>query len=804
LELLRTLGEAHGELRKQSAPEVIVGLLASCQEFAQRIGEYIEDIEGEGTQTVALLEEYCELVYNASVGAGGTNHSKKLQAQLVKIENSVRAELKPDRIEAAFLSYNASMSDSILSIYLAAKADPACDAYWIPIPYYERNAGGTLGALRYEGADCYGKNVECTDWQKYDVEARRPDVIFTFAPYDAGNYVTSVHPDFYCERLRGLTDLLVYVPYFVTGDDVQEHFCTVAGCVFAHKVVLESEKIRSIYIRAFKNAYGNRFGKPEDKFVALGSPKYDAVINTRREDCELPPEWARIIKDKKVVLYNTTVGAILQDSEQYLKKLRAVIEMFRGRDDVALWWRPHPLNEATFSSMRPALAAEYRQIVDAYKRNIFGIFDDTPDFHRAIAVSDAYYGDGSSVVALYQATGKPAFIQGNIRNTGEDQFLENSGHSLTPISLYDDGFNFWFIAMHFNALFKTDKTTFHAEYICTIPNENFFHYDQSYGMIPAENNGILYFAPCMANEIFAVNLKNNEFMKIPFEIAQLTDLQKAQKFGKCVAINDYVWFVPYRYPAIMRYNTTTGELTYFNEFVDEITQACGRKDILFFHQSDVNENKLILPCFEADIIIIFDMDSCQYEAFDLNSASNLSAPKLLGAVHYEDNYFIISASGRLFKSKLQDHNEMKSVEILNLPVKNFGNLLFYPFFVQDGFLYLFKSHSDKSLKINLTTLNVENLEQFDGTFDLTITEYLSVLTDKENLYAVNRKKTSVYKMSLADNSVTEKHIFLPESEFAKLVIDYALTDTVDLTPINAAVGDSGKKIYDYCKKEVVK
>ena len=30
----------------------------------------------------------------------------------------------------------------------------------------------------------------------------------------------------------------MYVPYFVVSDDIQEHFCNVAGCVYAHKVIV--------------------------------------------------------------------------------------------------------------------------------------------------------------------------------------------------------------------------------------------------------------------------------------------------------------------------------------------------------------------------------------------------------------------------------------------------------------------------------------------------------------------------------------------------------------------------------------
>ena len=64
------------------------------------------------------------------------------------------------------------------------------------------------------GRDHYGEDIVCTDRRMYDISARCPDVIVTFAPYDGRNRVTSVYPDFYCERIRNLTDLLVYVPYF--------------------------------------------------------------------------------------------------------------------------------------------------------------------------------------------------------------------------------------------------------------------------------------------------------------------------------------------------------------------------------------------------------------------------------------------------------------------------------------------------------------------------------------------------------------------------------------------------------------
>ena len=92
----------------------------------------------------------------------------------------------------------------------------------------------------------------------------------------------------------------------------------------------------------------------------------------------------------------------------------ALKTFYENRDDVALLWRPHPLIKATIESMRPELWDEYKKIVDKYIAEGWGIYDDTPDLDRAIALSDAYYGDPSSVVQLCQNAGMPAMIQNPI------------------------------------------------------------------------------------------------------------------------------------------------------------------------------------------------------------------------------------------------------------------------------------------------------------------------------------------------------------------------------------------------------
>jgi hypothetical protein len=69
------------------------------------------------------------------------------------------------------------------------------------------------------------------------------------------------------------------------------------------------------------------------------------------------------------------------------------------------------LIENTVKSMRPQLWEQYKALVDEYRKEGWGIYDDSSDMDRAVILSDGYYGDGSSVVQVYQQTGKPIMLQ---------------------------------------------------------------------------------------------------------------------------------------------------------------------------------------------------------------------------------------------------------------------------------------------------------------------------------------------------------------------------------------------------------
>ncbi|MSU07776.1 hypothetical protein FYJ84_02070 [Veillonellaceae bacterium WCA-693-APC-5D-A] len=335
--------------------------------------------------------------------------SKRLGLEVLNCAIDVLQHEKEIKKEIVFLPYKASMWDSLESVWQAAYADKEhCNAYVVPIPYADRKPDMTVAEWHCE-ADMFPDYVPVLDWQEYTLEklnAMRPDVIFIHNPYDDCNRVTSVEPQYYSHNLKQCTDKLVYIPYYVCGEMTSSHLCQAPGIVNADYVIVQDENIKAQFEQHYPDGT-----PPEGKFLALGSPKFDKVLASKKEDFTLPESWQRIVKGKKVVLYNTSLGAALDNSDMVCKKLRYVFDVFKNRQDVALWWRPHPLMEATFRSMRPEHYAEYEQIVAEYKQAGWGIYDDTSELHRAIAYSDCYYGDRSSVVDLYKVTGKSIMIE---------------------------------------------------------------------------------------------------------------------------------------------------------------------------------------------------------------------------------------------------------------------------------------------------------------------------------------------------------------------------------------------------------
>lgn len=402
-------------------------LLEQCQQVAIDIGTRLENEVKECSLIINLLERYCENLYQISIVDQSLKKSlaRENGKIIIQVGNQIRV-LVEEKIEIVFFPYKASMWDCMESVWQLVKDDPMFECHVVPIPYYEKDEQGNMTKEYYE-IDCFPKEVSVEDYRQYKVDERLSDIAIIHNAYDDSNYVTSVHPDFYSSNLKQYIELLVYIPYFVSVDDVKSNYCTLPGVLLSDLVFVQSEEIRDTYIREYET-FGKKYGIYEDllpakrKFIATGSPKYDKITYMDKDSINIPREWKKHIgnHEKPVVLYNIHLSGVMKlNADQFIKKLENTLEMFKKNRQVVLLWRPHPLILETARAMNPQICEKYEAIVKKYRDEDWGIYDDTPDMYTAITISDAYYGSKSSLVSIYQKTGKPIMLESKYVIYGE-------------------------------------------------------------------------------------------------------------------------------------------------------------------------------------------------------------------------------------------------------------------------------------------------------------------------------------------------------------------------------------------------
>lgn len=391
--------------------EQYLKLLEEYQQAVITVGDIIDKQtrEEESSAVIPGLEEYCEEIFQMVNCVGGTaDYSRQMEVLRNRHRRMTRVlEDIPVRTEMLFMPYKFSMWDSLESVYLAAAADENCDALVMPIPYVERNQAGKT-AWKFEGSDFKGIPIE--DFEEYNFDEHRPDVVFIHNPYDACNNVTSVPSEYYTEEIKKYCRYLVYIPYFYVGAELPQ----------IHLKLPSYENIDYIVVPSHFSVEQMSPYVAKEKLLPLGSPKVDRMLlmNERRE---MPEKWKKQIQGRKAVLYNVGVNGLLQNGFRTILKMRYVFDYFKKQSDLVLWWRPHPLLKATVKSMKPELLPAYEEMEKAFLLERIGIYDVTPDSNMAIAATDAFLGDYSSMVCLYGLLGKPIFLLDDYSMTEPDE-----------------------------------------------------------------------------------------------------------------------------------------------------------------------------------------------------------------------------------------------------------------------------------------------------------------------------------------------------------------------------------------------
>ncbi len=490
INILDTLVEAQTQFSVMDR-EATFELLCLCQESAIAIGNTIEKNGMYDIPAIKYLEAYCELLFQFSEEDNWESVWDKsileMNELLFDIRESIHVNIPEESIDILFLPYNASMWDTMESVYQEAVKCEGCNVKVMPIPYYNLSKDG--GPIeKYEG-DKFPGHIEITDYRQYDIKQKKPEIIIIHNPYDQFNHVTRISEDYYSRELIKYTEHLVYIPYYVSDNLTDEQICIMPGVKNAWRVFVQSENVRQQYIK---------WNSP-NKIVAVGSPKIDAVINMKITKQDIPLNWKEALQGRKVFLYNSHLSNITNISKDYdfIKKLQRIFACFEGRKDIAILWRPHPLSIETIKAMHPQILEDYLSVIGDFKRMDNSVYDDTSDNQRAIVLSDAYLGDRSSMLTLYKATGKPIYL---LKDNKDDITLKY----ITCLDANIDESNLWIFTKEFNAFFKMNRTTGIIDYVDSIQGELKLGKALYKEMIPYNNK--MFLIPSAADKIVAYDI----------------------------------------------------------------------------------------------------------------------------------------------------------------------------------------------------------------------------------------------------------------------------------------------------------
>lgn len=809
LHTIELLIKTNQAIKKSSSRQLLAmeEVLVDCQTTAIQIGTYLETL-GEGTgQIVKILEDYCENIYQQSINLTNkdisSEISEKIQIQLKAVGNAIEYGLPTDKKEIVFLPYNASMWDSLESVWLAARDDESCEVYVVPIPFFDKNPDGSFGQMHYEGNE-YPNYVQITSWEEYLIPERKPDVIYIHNPYDQSNHVTSVHPAFYSKELKKHTDMLVYIPYFVgINNTVQEHLCLVPAVLHAHRTIVESEAIKDIYLNTLErfeieNNCQGKLGDWKKKIVALGSPKLDQIWNLDEIRIKIPEDWKKKIykndgSKRSVVFYNTTIETLLNHSDIYLAKVEEVINIFSRCDDFVLLWRPHPLLESTLKSMRPDLHSAYKNILKKYITDNKGIFDETSDLNRAIMLSDMYYGDGSSVVTLYKATGKPIYLQ-----SAETRGLAMSKNPFM-LGLCEYNGNIYGVDYATNMLLRFDLEDKKIYYQKVIPSTG---YDanqpyQSYHHIYRED-GKLYLIPFRENQIVIWDMKEDVWETIPLTITERCTENEPGKFYSCIKYGDILYLLPFGYKKVLACNLVTKEQWFSFDFSDTVL----KDDRVFFHPFEyIDNSNIVLTCFGSNHIVIMNLitGDCRIQEVGDKEYRFSTIKKI-------DSVYVILVKNKL-RLLLWNPKTTEVREIKAFPNKA---VLYNDRHCFDGetvnifnkYIYCFPASCNMAVRIDVETLEIIEVEAmralcseaqlnheistFDGCTRVGNKLYLHYQLDKIVCFNMETEEVSVYERELVDSP---EEIKMADKMFLELFNDNIVRTPKILTEIEKSKGE---------------
>ena len=345
-----------------------------------------------------------------------------------------------------------------------------------------------------------------------------------------------------------------------------------------------------------------------------------------------------------------------------------------------------------------------------------------------------------------------------------ENYVNREFQQLAFFDMVFDKSHGWFCHEYYNALFRMDMESHEINLEAVIPSPDGNGFCQ-YGFLELFDRKLIL-APRNAKDILIYDLDEKFFERVKINLDMLAPNEIFNLFSGVTAFGKYIFFFPGRYPAIIRINMETLEVTYFNEWYQELLKAAigyDKNRVIFARCNCICGNCIFLPYWQGNIIVEFNMKTGRYVLHRINKAVGQ-----FSCVQYDGKYFWVSMVNipKIIKWDI-DHGILE--EYNNLPediqiTSGFSYIEEY-----NSSIYAVPLYGNMIIKIDKVSYRSEKIRDLLMTPEENLKRY--VLAENNMLCYKRDKNDCVWFYSVFDGKIIKFNLHTLEFEEYRSIIN---------------------------------
>lgn len=458
---------------------------------------------------------------------------------------------------------------------------------------------------------------------------------------------------------------------------------------------------------------------------------------------------------------------------------------------------------ATIESMRPELRDAYYEIVERYRKEYWGIYDDTIEMERAVILSDGYYGDGSSVLQLYQKTDKPIMLQ-TIHS------MQNKNNQIAFADIVKYKGEWWFFSAKSNLICRMDKKTLKVVPVVAVPTEwKRVEYRDMY--IYRDK---IFLIPFSTPQIIIYDILEDAIRKINVPIEKSW---RGNPFSEGILIENRLYLLPQALNKLIYVDVVNESV---KEAIEKIEDKNNPSDV-YFSDGYINYNtcELLMGKTLKNEFVCTNLTGSKKKTYAINDIVSDGWGHIIESKN--GTWYVPYTADRIF---FVEREGQVMHEFTNFPQ---GYIVekcsFIKSFVHKDKLYLIPKSSNLMIVIDEKGnmyAPIKSEEKWDkNSYYEDSMRYSNIWEDEGRLYIFSSIRGQIIELtdiekpiyrnvdfSVCDNWCIGKSMSFTygeerESNFENVffLIRYILQRNISVTPYNNIPQKAGKKIFDKCK-----